>query len=271
MPELPEVETVVRGLAPVLEGRRLVRVVANRADLRRPIPLDLAARLTGARVTGVTRRAKYGLIGTERGDTLLFHLGMSGRMRLDPTDASAHDHVEFETEDGRRIVLTDPRRFGLLALARTDALRQHPLLAGLGVEPLGPAFTGAMLARALAERVAPVKALLIDQRIVAGIGNIYASEALFRARVQPARAAGTLTRREVRRLARSLRAVLGEAIAAGGSSLRDHVQVDGTVGMFQHAWRVYGRAGAPCPACGRAIERTVQSGRSSFFCGACQS
>ena len=270
MPELPEVETVVRGLAPVLTGRRLTRVVANRPDLRRPIPHDLGQRLTGARVLSVTRRAKYGLIATERGDTLLFHLGMSGRMRLDPVDASIHDHVVFELEGGRRVVLTDPRRFGLLALTETAALAAHPLLAGLGIEPLGPELTTAYLAARFAGRVAPVKALLIDQRIVAGVGNIYASEALFRARIHPAREAGTLSRAEVAALVRALKATLREAIAAGGSSLRDHVQLDGTLGLFQHAWRVYARDGEPCPACATPIERGVQSGRSSFFCKECQ-
>lgn len=270
MPELPEVETVVRGLAPVLSGRRLTRVVANRPDLRRPIPHDLGQRLTNARVMSVARRAKYGLIGTDRGDTLLFHLGMSGRMRLDPVDASIHDHVVFEVDGGHRVVLTDPRRFGLLALTKTAALAAHPLLAGLGVEPLGPALTAAYLAARFEGRVAPVKALLIDQRIVAGVGNIYASEALFRARILPVRAAGSLSRAEVAALVRALKATLREAIAAGGSSLRDHVQLDGTLGLFQHAWRVYARDGEPCSACATPIERSVQSGRSSFFCGACQ-
>lgn len=270
MPELPEVETVVRGLAPVLSGEWIARVIVNRPDLRRPIPPDLGQRLTRARVTAVARRAKYGLVHTDRGDTLIFHLGMSGRMRLDPVDASIHDHVVFETEAGHRIVLTDPRRFGLLALTETTALAAHPLLAGLGVEPLGPLLTTAYLADAFAGRVAPVKALLIDQRIVAGVGNIYASEALHRARVHPAREAGTLTRAEIAALVRALRATLREAIAAGGSSLRDHVQLDGTLGLFQHAWRVYARSGELCPACATPIERSVQSGRSSFFCPACQ-
>ncbi len=270
MPELPEVETVVRGLAPVLVDHRLASVIANRPDLRCPIPHDLGQRLTGAIVTAVTRRAKYGLIATNRDDTLIFHLGMSGRMRLDPADSGPHDHVIFTTQEGHRIVFTDPRRFGLLALACTADLPRHPLLAGIGPEPLGPDFTAAYLARRVAGRIAPVKALLLDQRIVAGIGNIYASEALHRARLHPQREGGSLSRSEVAALVRSLRATLKEAIAAGGSSLRDHIGVDGVLGLFQKAWRVYGRAGAPCGTCGGEIVRAVQSGRSSFFCPTCQ-
>ena len=270
MPELPEVETVVRGLGSVLVGKRLARVIANRPDLRRPIPEDLGQRLTGATVTGVTRRAKYGLIATDRGDTLIFHLGMSGRMRLDPETAGPHDHVVFTTREGRRIVFTDARRFGLLALARTDELAAHPLLAGIGPEPLGPAFTAAYLAQRLEGRIAPVKAMLLDQRIVAGVGNIYASEALHRARLHPERAGGMVTRAEAAALVRALRATLREAIAAGGSSLRDHVGVDGVLGLFQKSWRVYARGGEPCGTCGAEIARAVQSGRSSFFCPACQ-
>ena len=269
MPELPEVETVVRGLAPVLSGRRLASVIANRPDLRRPIPHDLGQRLTGATVTAVTRRAKYGLIATDRDDTLIFHLGMSGRMRLDPGDSGPHDHVVFTTNERRRIVFTDPRRFGLLALTLTADLAAHPLLAGIGPEPLGPTFTAAYFARRCEGRIAPIKALLLDQRIVAGIGNIYASEALHRARLHPAREGGTLTRIEIAALVRALRAVLRAAIAAGGSSLRDHVGVDGVLGLFQKSWTAYGREGEPC-ACGTAIVRSVQSGRSSFHCPRCQ-
>ncbi len=270
MPELPEVETVVRGLAPVLVGQRLASAVAYRPDLRRPIPPDLGQRLTGARVTAVTRRAKYGLIATDRDDTLIFHLGMSGRMRLDPADSGVHDHVVLTTEEGRRIVFTDPRRFGLLALAATADLAAHPLLAGIGPEPLGAGFTAAWAAARFAGRIAPVKALLLDQHVVAGIGNIYASEALHRARIQPARAGGSLSRAEVAALVRALRATLKEAIVAGGSSLRDHIGVDGVLGLFQKSWRVYGREGEPCPVCGDAVVRTVQSGRSSFLCTRCQ-
>lgn len=270
MPELPEVETAIRGLAPVLTGRRLASVIANRPDLRRPIPDDLGQRLTGATVTAVARRAKYGLVHTDRGDTLLFHLGMSGRMRLDPADSGPHDHVVFTTDQGRQIVFTDPRRFGLLALARTAALAEHPLLAAIGPEPLGPAFTAAWLERRIAGRIAPIKALLLDQRVVAGIGNIYAAEALHAACIHPAREGGSLSRAEVAALVRALRAVLRAAISAGGSSLRDHIGVDGVLGLFQKSWAVYGREGASCPRCAAAVERLVQSGRSSFFCPACQ-
>lgn len=270
MPELPEVETVVRGLQPVLTGQQIARATAHRPDLRRPIPPDLAPRLTGATVTAVTRRAKYGLIATDRGDTLIFHLGMSGRMRVDPADASPHDHVELVTAVGRRVVLTDPRRFGLLALTTTWQVHQHPLLAGTGPEPLGPAFTAAYLAARTENRIAPIKALLLDGSVVAGIGNIYAAEGLHRARLHPARPAGDLTLPEIRRLVRALKAVLAEAIDAGGSSLRDHIAPDGVLGLFQKQWRVYGRAGEPCPACARPVERLVQSGRSSFLCPRCQ-
>jgi len=270
MPELPEVETVVRGLAPVLTGRRLASVVANRPDLRRPIPPDLGKHLSGATVTTVTRRAKYGLIGTDRGDTLLFHLGMSGRMRLDPTDSGPHDHVVFTTQEGRRIVFTDPRRFGLLALTATAVLAAHPLLSGIGTEPLGPGFTANYLAMRIAGRIAPIKALLLDQHVVAGIGNIYAAEALHGARIHPARAGGSLSRAEVGGLVRALRTVLRAAISAGGSSLRDHVGVDGVLGLFQKSWAVYGRKGLACPSCTAPIARAVQSGRSSFFCPVCQ-
>ena len=268
MPELPEVETVVRALRPVLEGRRLARVVARRPDLRWPLPQGLGQRLTGARVQAITRRAKYGLLSTDRGETLIFHLGMSGRLRLDAPGDGAHDHVLFETGEGRRIVFTDPRRFGMLDLWPSDRLGEHRLLAALGAEPLG-ADLGPLLARALAGRIAPVKALLLDQRIIAGVGNIYACEALWRARVRPDRLAGTLKPAEVARLAAAIPDVLGAAIAAGGSSLRDHVQPDGTLGMFQHSWAVYGRSGSTCPK-GHPVERLVQSGRSSFFCPRCQ-
>lgn len=270
MPELPEVETVVRGLRPALVGRRFARVVARRPDLRWPIPADLGQRLTGATVTGVTRRAKYGLVATDRGDTMLFHLGMSGRMRLDPADHGPHDHVEWTTDLGTRIVLTDARRFGMLDLAPTADLSRHPLLARLGVEPLSPALSARHLGRAFDGRIAPVKALLLDQRIVAGVGNIYACEALWRARIHPERAGGSLSPVETAALVRALKAVLREAIAAGGSSLRDHIGVDGVLGYFQKSWAVYGREGEPCPACSAKVMRLVQGGRSSFLCTTCQ-
>lgn len=270
MPELPEVETVVRGLRPALTGQRIARVIVRRPDLRRAIPPDLGQRLTGATVTGVTRRAKYGLIATNRDDTLIFHLGMSGRMRLNPADSGPHDHVEWLTQAGVRIVLTDPRRFGLLELAPTAELATHPLLAGLGVEPLSPALNAVRLEGAFAGRIAPVKALLLDQRIVAGIGNIYACEGLHRARIHPERAGGSLSRAEIAALVRALKAVLRQAIAAGGSSLRDHIGVDGVLGYFQKSWAVYGREGKPCPRCAAPVQRIAQSGRSTFYCARCQ-
>jgi formamidopyrimidine-DNA glycosylase len=270
MPELPEVEIVMRGLSPVWLGQRFARVVLNRADLRRPFPAGLGQRLTGARVSAVRRRAKYGLVDTDRGDTLVIHLGMSGRMRLDPTAAMKHDHVVFETEVGRVVAFNDARRFGSLDLVETSALAAHPLIAGLGPEPLGPDFDADMLARALAGRAAPVKALLLDQRLVAGLGNIYVCEALFRSGIDPRRAGGRIGSKRVALLAAAIRAVLEEAIAAGGSSLRDHAAPDGTLGYFQAGFRVYGREGAACSACAAPIKRLVQSGRSSFYCGRCQ-
>lgn len=270
MPELPEVETVARGLGRAWEGRRFTRVEARRPDLRRPLPVDLAQRLVGARVDGVGRRAKYGLIETDRSDTLVFHLGMSGRMRLDPPALDKHDHVIFTTDDGRTVAFNDARRFGSLDLVPTSDLEAHPLFAGLGPEPLGPDLTPAHLAAAFAGRVAPVKALLLDQRIVAGLGNIYVCEALHLARIHPERMGGAVTAAETERLVPAIRAVLDAAIAAGGSSLRDYVQVDGELGYFQKQWRVYGRAGAACPVCARPVERRTQAGRSSFFCPTCQ-
>jgi formamidopyrimidine-DNA glycosylase len=266
VPELPEVETVMRGLRPVLEGRRLARVEARRADLRWPIPADLRQRLTGATVTGIRRRAKYGLVDTDRGDTLIIHLGMSGRMRVDPAADEKHDHVVIETDEGRRAVFNDARRFGSLHLVRTESAQAHPLLAGLGPEPLGQPVD----LSPLAGRVAPIKALLLDQRLIAGLGNIYVCEALFEAGVRPARAGGRVTGAERARLAASIPAVLMRAIAKGGSTLRDYRQADGELGYFQHEFSVYGREGEACPNCGTAIRRIVQSGRSSFFCPRCQ-
>ncbi len=270
MPELPEVETVMRGLEPVWLGRRFARVVMNRADLRRPFPDGLGQRLTGAEVVAVRRRAKYGLVDTDRGDTLIVHLGMSGRMRLDPAAPMKHDHVVFETDAGRLVAFNDARRFGSLDLAATGELAQHPLIAGIGPEPLGDGFDVTILAKAFAGRAAPVKALLLDQRVVAGLGNIYVCEALYRAGIDPRRAAGRIGRGRLQALAAAIPQVLTEAIAAGGSSLRDHAAPDGTLGYFQTGFCVYGRQGQACGACGRPVLRVVQSGRSSFYCGACQ-
>ena len=270
MPELPEVETTVRGLAPVLEGRRIAAIDLRRPDLRRPFPVDLRQRLTGARVTGLGRRAKYGLIETDRGDTLVFHLGMSGSWRIDPTEIGLHDHVVIETEEGRRLALNDARRFGSIDLVPTDRLDQVEPFASMGPEPLGEAFDGAYLAQALTGRQAPIKAMLLDQRSVAGLGNIYVCEALHMARIAPDRAAGRISRARLDRLAAAVKAVLLEAIDAGGSTLRDYAQPNGELGYFSAKWRVYGREGKDCPVCGTTIRRRTDSGRSTFLCPTCQ-
>ncbi|MEO6256042.1 MAG: bifunctional DNA-formamidopyrimidine glycosylase/DNA-(apurinic or apyrimidinic site) lyase [Sphingomicrobium sp.] len=267
MPELPEVETTVRGLERVLAGRRLTRVEPRRLDLRRPFPTDLGQRLTGARVTGLRRRAKYGLIDTDRGDTLLFHLGMSGRWRIDPTELDKHDHLLIETDDGRRLALNDPRRFGSLDLVPTDAVAQWPPIAALGPEPLD--LTAAQLRQRLKGRTAAIKLLLLDQRIVAGLGNIYVCEALFRGGIDPRRAGGSISAERLGRLVPAIKAVLDEAIAAGGSSLRDFASPDGELGYFSKSFAVYDREGEPC-ACGGKVKRIVQGGRSTFYCPRCQ-
>ncbi len=275
MPELPEVETIVRGLRPHLEGRRLVRVVQRRPDLRFPFPENFAARLTGRRVTGLSRRAKYMLIGLDGGEVLLCHLGMSGRMVLDRTEGAPldpHDHVVFETDAGGRIRFNDVRGFGIMDLVAEQDLQAHKLLRNLGPEPLGNAFNGAALGAALKGRRTPIKAALLDQRVVAGLGNIYACEALFHAGLSPRRQAYTVQGGRAQRLAWAVRDVLQRAIEAGGSSLRDYVQVDGELGYFQHHWAVYGREAEPCPGCTceRArtggIRRIAQAGRSTFYC-----
>lgn len=272
MPELPEVETVMRGLAPVLLGQRLARVVVARPDLRWPLPEGFGQRLTGRTVSGLARRAKYILARLNSAETLLVHLGMSGRMLLDPPEPlPPHTHVLLETDAGRRVGFVDPRRFGSLDLFASAEEATHPRLAGLGPEPLSAAFDAEALSAALALRHTPIKAALLDQRVVAGLGNIYVSEALFRARISPRRLAHTVAGARAARLVPAIRAVLAEAIAAGGSSLRDHVQPSGELGYFQHAWRVYGRAGAACDSCPgppkcRGIVQLVQAGRSSFYC-----
>ncbi len=269
MPELPEVETTVRGLRPVLSGRRLTRVVANRADLRRAMPVDLGQRMTGATVIGLSRRAKYGLIDTDRGDTLIFHLGMSGRWRVDPVEPLAHDHVEIATDSGRRVVLNDSRRFGSIDLMPTADVAAWPPFVALGPEPLGPDLTADHLLTRFAGRVAPIKLLLLDQRIVAGLGNIYVCEALNVARIAPTRAAGQVSRERLSALVDAIRAVLLAAIDAGGSTLRDYARPDGELGYFSKQFRVYGREGERCP-CGGVVERRVDGGRSTFWCATCQ-
>jgi len=269
MPELPEVETIVRGLEPVLKGRRIASIALLRPDLRRPFPTDLRQRLTGARVTGLSRRAKYGLIATDRDDTMVFHLGMSGHWRVDPAQIGTHDHVVIETDEGRRLSLNDARRFGSVDIVRTEDLDSTAPFATMGPEPLGDAFDGAYLTRALKGRTAPVKALLLDQRIVGGLGNIYVCEALHMAGIAPGRAGGHVARARLDTLAQAVKRVLHAAIEAGGSSLRDYVRPDGELGYFSKEWRVYGREGAACH-CGAVIRRRADSGRSTFFCPKCQ-
>jgi len=267
MPELPEVETTVRGLERVLIGRRVARIEARRPDLRRALPVDLGQRLTGSRITELGRRAKYGLIGTDRGDTLVFHLGMSGHWRVDPSEIGRHDHFIVETDEGRRVALNDARRFGSLDLVRTDQLAEWPPFVALGPEPFE--ITPEELRARLAGRSAPIKMLLLDQRIIAGLGNIYVCEALYRAGIHPNRKGGSISPERLRRLVPAIRDVLAEAIAAGGSTLRDFASPDGELGYFSKSFAVYDREGKPC-ACGGTVSRIVQGGRSTFYCPRCQ-
>src|SRR5271165_6465235 len=289
MPELPEVETVRRGLERVMLGARIEKVELRRADIRFPFPPRFAARLSGRRILGLNRRAKYLLFDLDSGETLIAHLGMSGSFRIEKSATSTpgefhrerskdpkHDHVVLHLDNGARITYNDPRRFGFMDLACPETLKTHPRLAGLGDEPLLPEFDAARLAKLFAGSRAPLKAALLDQKRIAGLGNIYVCEALFRARLSPFRPAGILARagggptRAAAALAKAIRAVLEEAIKAGGSTLRDHRQADGELGYFQHAFAVYDREGSPCPRCNGAIARHVQSGRSTFFCPVCQ-
>jgi formamidopyrimidine-DNA glycosylase len=270
MPELPEVETTVRGLTPLLAGQRLARVATYRADLRRPFPVDLVQRLTGATVTHLSRRAKYGLIHTDRDDAMIFHLGMSGRWRIDGAEPEKHDHLLLETAAGRRLYLHDPRRFGSVDLVAGDAETNFAPFAALGPEPLTNALSASFLATALAGKSTPIKLALLDQRIIAGLGNIYVCEALNLTGIAPTRSAGSISRAKLGALVDAIRAVLNAAIAAGGSSLRDFLHPDGALGYFANDWRVYGREGEACP-CGRGVvARIVQGGRSTFFCPKCQ-
>jgi formamidopyrimidine-DNA glycosylase len=292
MPELPEVEIVMRALKPVLEGRRISAVAQRREDLRFPFPKDFAARLTGKRVTSLSRRAKYILGSLEGGECLLIHLGMTGRFTVvSPSRASrnvdqyyfgeapgkegngTHDHVVFSLDDGTRIIYTDARRFGMMDLFSEAG--EHKLLRGIGVEPLGNGLNAAFLADAFRGKKAPLKAALLDQRIIAGLGNIYVCEALYRAKLSPLRKAGTLVRGSridprLETLVRHIRDVLNDAIDAGGSTLQDFAHTNGDRGDFQERFAVYDREGEPCGACGKAIGRVVQAGRSTFYCRACQ-
>lgn len=275
MPELPEVETVARGLAAVWEGRRFISVLCRRPDLRKPFPAAFAERLTGRRIERMGRRAKYLVVTLDDDLAMIGHLGMSGRMviskgRNEPP--GRHDHVEFITDDGTMVTFCDPRRFGLLDLCAASAVDNHKLLACLGPEPLAETFSAKVLAAALDGKATPIKAALLDQAVVAGLGNIYVSESLFRSRILPTRHAGSLTAKEIVRLVEAIKAVLVEAIAAGGSSLKDHVQPSGELGYFQHSFAVYDRAGEACPDCDctlaltGGVQRIVQSGRSTFYC-----
>lgn len=282
MPELPEVETVRMGLLPVMEGRRIESAAVNRPDLRWPFPPRMAERLTGARVLGLRRRSKYILADLSTDETLLVHLGMSGRMLIsgaqlgefhhDHPAPAKHDHVVLDMEGGARVTFNDARRFGAMDLMATAQVDSHPLLARLGPEPLGNDFHETHLAARLKGRATPIKTALLDQHVIAGLGNIYVCEVLFRAQISPLRLARDITAQDVARLVPIIRDVLAEAIAAGGSSLRDYRQADGELGYFQHNFRVYDREGQPCPTpgCPGEITRTVQSGRSSFHCPTCQ-
>ena len=282
MPELPEVETVRRGLAPVMEGEVISEAQINRPDLRWPFPNRMAERLTGQHILRLWRRSKYMLADMESGESLLIHLGMSGRMVVsgDPLGRfvhnhpapEKHDHVVLTMGSGARITFNDPRRFGAMDLLNTSAANTHPLLAKIGPEPLGNSFHAEYLTKILHGRKSAIKAALLDQRIVAGLGNIYVCESLYRAGIHPARAAGRIGAARISRLTNHIRDVLSEAIAAGGSSLRDYRRADGELGYFQHAFDVYGREGDACRNhnCSEPVRRIVQSGRSSFYCPLCQ-
>ena len=275
MPELPEVETVRRGLQPAMQGQRITRADIRRLDLRWPFPADMSARLTGARVQALRRRSKYILADLDSGETLIIHLGMSGRILVTHTphdEIQKHDHVVLDMENNARITFNDARRFGSMDLIATGSVDSHRLLATLGPEPLGNTFDEPYLAARLKSRNTPIKSALLDQRIVAGLGNIYVCEVLHRTGISPTAQAGKLSRKRVNSLVPAIRDVLNEAIQAGGSSLRDHRQPDGELGYFQHSFQVYGRENRRCPkpGCPGSIARITQSGRSSFYCPKCQ-
>jgi formamidopyrimidine-DNA glycosylase len=295
VPELPEVETVRRGLEPVMENAVIRAVHLGRPDLRFPFPPRFAERLAGRRIAGLGRRAKYLIVHLDDGTALIAHMGMSGSFRIEGGNGAqtpgefhyprskdvAHDHVRFDLERGGEkasVVFNDPRRFGFMLLAEPGGLATHPLLAGLGAEPTGNALDGQLLSNLFGGRKAPLKAALMDQRVIAGLGNIYVCEALWRARLSPRRSAGSISgangesTQRADRLAEAIRTVIAAAIAAGGSSLKDYVRADGSLGYFQHSFDVYDREGEPChrPGCGGVVRRIVQSGRSTFYCPVCQ-
>lgn len=282
MPELPEVETVMRGLSPAMTGVRITTAHVNRPDLRWPFPDRMAERLSGAKVLGLRRRSKYILIDLDTQETLLVHLGMSGRMIVsgdplgqfvhDHPKAEKHDHVVFDMENGARVTFNDPRRFGAMDLLETRTANEHPLLAQIGPEPLGNAFNESYLKDRLKTRKSPIKTVLLDQKVVAGLGNIYVCESLYRAKIAPDKVAAKLSSQKISALVPIIRDVLSQAIEAGGSSLKDFRQADGELGYFQHVFDVYGREGELChtPECKCEIARLVQSGRSTFHCPKCQ-
>ncbi len=280
MPELPEVETVRRGLSPAVTGRRIVRAEARRADLRFPLPARLDERLAGVRIVNLGRRAKYLVAELDSGEALIMHLGMTGRFTLSGGEVGAcahaaggegkHDHVVIELETGVRVVFNDVRRFGFFEMWPAGELDAYPAFAALGPEPTSNAFNGPYLRGAFRGKKTPIKAALLDQRVVAGLGNIYVCEALFRSGVSPKRLAGSLGADRTERLAGAVRQVIDEAIAAGGSSISDFAATDGSLGYFQHGFQVYGREGQACVGCARTVKRLVQSGRSTFYCGTCQ-
>jgi formamidopyrimidine-DNA glycosylase len=288
MPELPEVETVRRGLEPAMAGARIERAEARRADIRFPFPPRFAARRAGHRIAAIGRRAKYLLFTLDSGETLIAHLGMSGSFRIEDAFVGEfhharskdpkHDHVVLYLDNGKVVTYNDPRRFGFMDLAAKGTLAEHPRLKGLGAEPLAPDFDAHLLAKMFVGSRAPLKAALLDQKRIAGLGNIYACEALWRAQLSPSRPAGDLAdakghaTRAAKALAPAIKAVLGEAIQAGGSTLRDHRQPDGELGYFQHSFSVYDREGLPClrPRCRGTIRRATQAGRSTFWCPVCQ-
>lgn len=290
MPELPEVETVRRGLERAITGARLESVEQRRPDLRFPFPERFTERLTGRRVEGLRRRAKYLIADLDGAELLVMHLGMSGSFRIEQAETEAsggplrkgaaknavHDHVAFHLSTGSRIIYNDPRRFGFMQLIAAQDFAGHALFRNIGIEPLGGGLDGAALACLFAGKTAPLKSVLLDQSVIAGLGNIYVCEALHRAGLSPRRSAATLARRDgtpgqrAHLLAQTIREVLEEAVAAGGSSLRDHRQTDGTLGYFQHSFQVYGREHEPCLRCGGTVQRIIQSGRATFYCGSCQ-
>ena len=289
MPELPEVETVRRGLEPVLVGNAFTRVEQRRADLRFPLPENFGTRLSGRTIEALDRRAKYLLARLDDGEVLVMHLGMTGRFRIEHANGKStaaqaqrtvpkHEHIVFHLGDGTAVRYSDTRRFGLMDLIRSERLDMHALFKGLGIEPLSPAFTPEWLASRIKGKATSIKAALLDQRLVAGLGNIYVCEALHRARISPTKLAGTLATKsgkptkKTEALVAAIKAVLADAIKAGGSSLRDYKRADGRLGRFQHRFKTYNRAGKPCPrtGCGGTVRRIVQGGRSTFYCPTCQ-